>query len=398
MKPKVIINKDVHEEIMHYVNKSNFEVSGLGTVLVEKGEVLRVNRIILLPQENTQAHTEITAQSVAKAMYELREAPGELKFWWHSHVNMGVFWSSIDKETIHEWGDQGWVLATVFNKKNEMRSAFYSKDGLNTPWGSHPLFLDDLETKVEAVVDKEQVQLWDANYSKFVANKVYSYSPPVKTFSGAWNQTSWESDEAYRLRISQERPMWFSSVKKWYFSGISFTTKEYHEAIKADAAKDRPNGMQKKRWATLKQIQKAGWQIDESKVVPFGDNKLPQEHVQKTRDTDVYGLSADQRLILAENGWTDEDLDDMFAMGFDSDECTLICKSGLQVSDIHQLVDDLSMNPNEVIIQARMKLRRAGIDPDTLQPFEHDSPFGSDDEDVDPELEELYDDYDEIMH
>lgn len=63
------------------------------------------------------------AASIAKAMYETRDDEGMFNFWWHSHVNMGVFWSGTDMDTIRQIGSQGFVVATVFNKKNEMLDA-----------------------------------------------------------------------------------------------------------------------------------------------------------------------------------------------------------------------------------------------------------------------------------
>ena len=38
---------------------------------------------------------------------------------------MGVFWSGTDHQAIEQIGKNGWVLATVFNKKAEQRTAIY---------------------------------------------------------------------------------------------------------------------------------------------------------------------------------------------------------------------------------------------------------------------------------
>lgn len=169
---KVKIDQEVYKKIMFWVNRaSTLEVSGLGMVKVE-GDTLRVTSAMLLPQTNQATHTEITAEAVAKAMYELRNEEGLLKFWWHSHVDMGVFWSGTDRETIEELGDQGWILATVFNKKRELRSAFYSKDGMTTPCGNSSLFLDELETEIEGETFPAE---WEAEYTKNVTTQSISY-------------------------------------------------------------------------------------------------------------------------------------------------------------------------------------------------------------------------------
>lgn len=171
MTPKVIIPKQVHQKIMHWVNKSNFEVSGLGK-LVQKDGVCTVLDVMLLPQKNGTTHTDIEAEEVGKAMFQLKDTEGDLRFWWHSHVDMGVFWSGTDMETIKKIGAGGWFVSTVFNKKREMKSAFYAVAGYSLPWGSAELFLDNLETKV----DDEQpadTQAWDAEYDKNVTNQSY---------------------------------------------------------------------------------------------------------------------------------------------------------------------------------------------------------------------------------
>src|SRR5687768_16700469 len=131
---RVVIDQEVYQKIMHWVNKSNFEVSGLGNVILEEGGIMRVVDAIMLPQKNGHTHTDIEGEDAAKAMYLLRNAPGDLKFWWHTHVDMDVFWSGTDRDTIRKIGAGGWFLSTVFNKKNQTRSAYYSVDGTVTPF------------------------------------------------------------------------------------------------------------------------------------------------------------------------------------------------------------------------------------------------------------------------
>ena len=96
MEAKVIIENEVFRKIMHWVDKSDYEVSGLGTLTCDENGVFRVKSAMLLPQKNGTTHTDIEAEDVGKLMYALKDQAGELRFWWHSHVNMGVFWSGTD--------------------------------------------------------------------------------------------------------------------------------------------------------------------------------------------------------------------------------------------------------------------------------------------------------------
>lgn len=174
---KVQIEREVHEKIMHWVNKSTNEVSGLGKLRFDlETKSFVVLSAILLPQRNGAAHTDIEAEDVAKAMFLMKDEPGDLRFWWHSHVQMPVFWSGTDTDTIKQLGEHGWFLSTVFNQKNEMRSAYYSATGKTGPWGELPIWEDGLETVIGAV-SSIQTTAWDEEYDKNVL-------PPKKAWEG----------------------------------------------------------------------------------------------------------------------------------------------------------------------------------------------------------------------
>jgi hypothetical protein len=138
---------------------------------------------MLLPQRNGSAHTDIESEDVCKAMYDFRDIDGDLRFWWHSHVQMGVFWSGTDMTAIRDFGAAGWVVCTVFNQKREMKSAFYSKDGLTTPWGSHELFYDDLDTKIETT---PPLQAWEDEYVTNVKEKKFSPMEMLPAYARHW--------------------------------------------------------------------------------------------------------------------------------------------------------------------------------------------------------------------
>lgn len=140
---KISIPFKIYEQIDFFVQKSDIECSGLGKVLITP-EGYKVTEITLLKQENTATHTEIDAQAVTKAMYDLRNSEGGIYFWWHSHVNMGVFWSGTDRDTIEEIGQNGLCVAVVFNKKKEMRGAVWLKGSELSP----DLYFDDVPTTI----------------------------------------------------------------------------------------------------------------------------------------------------------------------------------------------------------------------------------------------------------
>lgn len=167
------ITDHAYQKIMHWVNKSNFEVSGLGTLTHENG-VFRVHDVLLLPQKNTATHTDIDPAEVAKAMYELRLAPGDLRFWWHSHVNMDVFWSGEDRNTINEISKGGWFVSSVFNKKREIRSCFAAHEPIK-------VMLDNLPTTITRQLAADFIASLDAEYAAKVTNVTPTFRPTLIT-------------------------------------------------------------------------------------------------------------------------------------------------------------------------------------------------------------------------
>jgi hypothetical protein len=183
-RPRIVIDPVVYHKVMHWVNRTDIEVSGLGKVIFdEETNTLRVIDAIMLPQKNTAATTELDGAAVAKAMFLLRDTPGHLRWWWHSHANMGVFWSGTDIDTIKQLGGGGWYCATVFNRKYEMKSAFCQKAPVQ-------VLLPELITEVGP--SKELVTQWDSEFDKNVEEQKYSfresYRYPDEEIERQWNE------------------------------------------------------------------------------------------------------------------------------------------------------------------------------------------------------------------
>ncbi len=194
----VSIDPKVHAKIMHWVHKASGECSGLGKVDIQGGD-FRVIDACLLKQENGAASTEIDASAITKAMFEMRLSPGHLNFWWHSHVEMGVFWSGTDLDTIREIGKNGFVVSSVFNKKNEVKSAVYIKPSEILP----ECFFDDLPTHFISQVTKEDREAWDKEFEEKCKSISYrgglwpekNYAQEAEDYYGSqynWESKGWE--------------------------------------------------------------------------------------------------------------------------------------------------------------------------------------------------------------
>ena len=159
----------IHAEIMFHVHKSDIEVSGLGRVQRTSDGNLIVSSLYLLPQENSAVTTDICPEALAKLQYETRNDAGDLNFWWHSHVDMGVNWSGTDTDTFEEFGKHGMLVGTVFNKKGQHRSAIYQGGNEFFPY----IWKDDVKTSFMYVPSQEEVEGWDKEHEEKCKKKVY---------------------------------------------------------------------------------------------------------------------------------------------------------------------------------------------------------------------------------
>lgn len=187
----LVIPDAVYQKVMFWINKSNQEVSGFGSLNYDADKGLfTVRDAILLKQKVGPASTEIDPAAIGKAMYEMRDEPNALKWHWHSHVNMGVFWSADDRKLIDELGSQGWILASVFNKSREVRTAFSTMMDCELMGQKvvKEVFIDEIPTVVERFLPEDDVKQWEAQFSANVTED----KPVGKSEAwGYWKGNKW---------------------------------------------------------------------------------------------------------------------------------------------------------------------------------------------------------------
>lgn len=176
---KVQIQQEVYDKIMFWVHKSPVEVSGMGKVQFIDGLPV-VTEAYLVEQENSASDTELDGQALAKLMFQTKDDAGHLNFWWHSHVNMGVFWSATDWQAIKQLGSKGWVVATVFNKKAEQRTCIYQGGSDIFP----PILSDEIDLEIYSPASQELHAIWEAEYTAKCKQKTY------KPSTNAWGNSS----------------------------------------------------------------------------------------------------------------------------------------------------------------------------------------------------------------
>lgn len=116
--PSVYITPDAKIKLDLYIDEVSSEVSGLGTVEILGKDNFLITDVFLFRQECTDIRTELSSADIAKFLV-MAEKEGRdsslVKLWWHSHVDMPVFWSNEDEGTAGKFAN-GFMISLVTNK------------------------------------------------------------------------------------------------------------------------------------------------------------------------------------------------------------------------------------------------------------------------------------------
>lgn len=150
---KIVMTQGVHDFLTEVVSLVPAEVGGLGYVreIEEEPGTLYVDEVFLMPQDVSSAHVSFKEGATADAMIRAYEEGkfDRLRFSWHSHSNMEVFWSNIDEAAIEDYCNAGapWLVSLVMNKKGDMLGRV---DVMNVPIAGRAKF-DRIGIEVETV-------------------------------------------------------------------------------------------------------------------------------------------------------------------------------------------------------------------------------------------------------
>ena len=127
LKDRIEIPLAVYRKLFYYVKATDSEISGLGAVDAKpdgKGnKIYTLKDVFLFKQKSTGGSTVIHKPSMAKFQLEYIKKGGDtsdLKCWWHSHCDMGTFWSGTDDECCNSFAGDNYMISVVCNHKNEI--------------------------------------------------------------------------------------------------------------------------------------------------------------------------------------------------------------------------------------------------------------------------------------
>ncbi len=191
-KPNVYIFDDVKRRLDTYVKLATGEISGLGIVEVH-GNNLLITDIILFEQNSNPSHTALSTADIASFLTQavMQGRPTEtLKLWWHSHVNMDVFWSQEDEGTAQGLANGVWFLSIVANKRGEYLCRLDIFDPV-------PITLDNLKVIVIYPDDPKLDAMLQAEIDEKVTFTRHStYATAVYPYGGAEVvEEDWEEEE-----------------------------------------------------------------------------------------------------------------------------------------------------------------------------------------------------------
>jgi hypothetical protein len=131
---KLTLTHQARMDIQHYVRHCDYEIGGFGYVKMDSNGNFKVDEIFLVEQEVSGASVDFADSGLEYAINKAvaDDRLEDLKFCWHSHVEMGAFWSSTDDEMIANMnnGMTPYLVSLVQNKKGEteQRVDFFPKD------------------------------------------------------------------------------------------------------------------------------------------------------------------------------------------------------------------------------------------------------------------------------
>ena len=155
---KIQLTNKANLKLKSFVGLVDTEISGMAKSHIDEEKNVVVTDFMIFNQEVTGASTVIDDASQAKFLNELMKAgddPSVWNIWWHSHANMGVFWSATDDKTIEQHTSQSYLISLVTNKAGEMKARLdiYPKD--NSPFKQQTYCKFDIE-EIEIIETKEE--------------------------------------------------------------------------------------------------------------------------------------------------------------------------------------------------------------------------------------------------
>ncbi len=177
---KIIIPREVYEKMMYIGGKAApNEVQFLASVRETGGPkelIFTIGDVYLIDQTVSGGSTEFDEVALANFVASA-EHPEDIWCWIHSHVNMGVFWSSTDTATINRLlRSTKKLLSIVFTLDGKMKTrcdvslkALGLSDEVKAEFGKllpRHIVINDIDVDIRGGLSDEEKQLLDIELSQ----------------------------------------------------------------------------------------------------------------------------------------------------------------------------------------------------------------------------------------
>ncbi|MBI4142969.1 hypothetical protein HY480_03790 [Candidatus Uhrbacteria bacterium] len=177
--PTIEITEAALRKIYAYIHGFPLEISGFGRIAEVRPGVFRITDAFLVRQDHASgAHVTITEGFAEFCAAELTadRSIEDVRFWWHSHVDMEAFWSATDDGTASTIGTD-WLVSFVGNKRHEFRVRVDVYKPMHIVFDNLPLrviLAPDTDIRVAAAKD----------IRTFVRRPRRSVPPPAPRYTG----------------------------------------------------------------------------------------------------------------------------------------------------------------------------------------------------------------------
>lgn len=150
---KCFLSQLAAQKLKYYVDSVNAEISWIGKSEIIDGNIY-IKDVLIRKQVCTGSNTNIDEDDDAMEAFKMVQAGENLNdwnVWWHSHANMGVFWSGTDTNTIKSHANNGgYLVSLVTNKKGEYRTRLdiFPKDVSPLKITTYYLAKDEIPTEI----------------------------------------------------------------------------------------------------------------------------------------------------------------------------------------------------------------------------------------------------------
>lgn len=120
----IIFSPKAYQKIKYFVLHTPHEISGMGKSRFVDNETILIQDIEILKQESSFSDTVLDEAAMARFLQEKIEESESWNIWWHSHADMGPFWSFTDEQTIEETTGGNYLISIVTNKKLKTLARF----------------------------------------------------------------------------------------------------------------------------------------------------------------------------------------------------------------------------------------------------------------------------------